>query len=410
VRDPVETFEASTFRPVEDGFVFRTPNPWLFGRARHYRASEAQKNEIIALVRRARKRSLPLVLLLWGVVVAALVAAATLLTGHYQSSVDEAIDVTVFAISFLFLFLHVWYVMLLRPSIRSLTPTDERYTYAERRAAVRAAMAGKSAQGRFLLIAVVLSLSCCFLLYSYLLSSHGGRSFDKGSSFASLFAAVASAVLAGLAFYREIQNSRFEGRAVEEKTAQSSADLPVGRLERLQSDYNEFRRNATLAATFVAAAAVGAVVLNGTLRTVDADSLIVRNANGGIAAMLFVREDGGPMFVLHGPDHQGRMSFALSDSGAPSVALYGPDGNVRAELGLYPDGMPILQLTGSDEKSGVVLTARDSDPGIVFSDATGAMKLKLAVDSAGVPIRIFNASPTPIKIFDADGKELPAAK
>jgi hypothetical protein len=58
----------------------------------------------------------------------------------------------------------------------------------------------------------------------------------------------------------------------------------------------------------------------------------------------------------------------------------------------------------------LALTAHASNPGIIFSDSAGAIKLRLAVDSTGVPIRIFNASTTPIKVFDADGKELSAPR
>ena len=79
-------------------------------------------------------------------------------------------------------------------------------------------------------------------------------------------------------------------------------------------------------------------------------------------------------------------------------------------LALADDGSPDLQLTGADGKSRLALTAHASNPGLVFFDAAGALKLRLAVDSTGVPIRIFNASSTPIKAFDADGKELPLSK
>jgi hypothetical protein len=58
----------------------------------------------------------------------------------------------------------------------------------------------------------------------------------------------------------------------------------------------------------------------------------------------------------------------------------------------------------------LALTAHGSNPGIVFFDAAGAVKLRLAVDSTGVPIRIFNASTTPIRAFDANGKEQSALR
>jgi hypothetical protein len=332
----------------------------------------------------------------------------------------------------LLLFLHFWYVLLIQPSLRFLTSTNERTTFAERRTALRAAMRQKIPSGQFLLVGVLLSLSCCFSLYSYLLASHGGSLFN-GGGFASLFAAVVSGLAATLFFYREIRSSQFEGDAAGEKTAEFNAGSLDARFERLRSDHNQLRRHATIAAASIAATAVGAIILNGTVRTVDADRLILRNGKGEIAAMLAVGKDGAPTLGLYGPDHTASVVLGLSSSGAPSLGLYGPGHKVRAVFGLSPTGAPILrlndpkgegrlsfaltddgspdlQLAGADGKSRLALTAHGSNPGIVLFDAAGAIKLRLAIDSTGVPIRIFNASTTPIKAFDANGKELSAAK
>jgi hypothetical protein len=341
----------------------------------------------------------------------------------------------VFAIGSLLVALHFWHVLLLRPTLRSLVPTNERTTFAERRTALRTAMRQNMPSGQFLMVGVLLSLSSCFSLYSCLLTSHGARQsiFESGGGFASLFAAVVSGLAAALFFYREIKSSQSQGDAAGEKTAELNADVLDARFERLRSDHNQLRRNATIAAAFVAATAVGAVLLNGTVRSIDGDRLILRNGKGDIAAMLAVGKDGTPSLGLYGPDHTASVLLGLSTSGAPSLGLYGPDHKVRAVLGLSSagapvvrlngpngearlsfaladDGSPGLQLTGADGKSQVALTAHGSNPGLLFFDAAGAVKLKLAVDSTGVPIRIFNASASPIKVFDASGKELPAPK
>jgi hypothetical protein len=435
VSDPIDIFEASAFRKTSSGFVLRVPNFWMIGKSRHYLASEEQKNEIVARVKRGRKRSLLLALLLWLVVFAGFVTGQAFLTGHDDPTVRDTIVMIVFALISLLLSLHFWYVLLIQPSLRFLTLTNERTTFTERRTALRAAMRQKTPSGQFLMVGVLLSLSCSFSLYSYFLASHGGRhfGFENGGGFASLFAAVVSGLAAALFFYREIRSSQYEGDAVEEKTAESNADLLNVRFERLQSDHNNLRRSATIAAASIAATVVGAIVLNGTIRTVDADRLILRNGKGEIAAMLAVGKDGAPTFGLYGPDHTASVLLGLSSSGAPSLGLYGPDRKVRAVFGLSSAGAPILrlndpkgegrlsfaladdgspdvQLTGADGKSRVVLTGHGSNPGIVLLDAAGAVKLRLAIDSTGVPIRIFNASTTPIKVFDASGKELSASK
>jgi len=105
-----------------------------------------------------------------------------------------------------------------------------------------------------------------------------------------------------------------------------------------------------------------------------------------------------------------RAVFGLSPTGAPILRLNDPKGEGRFSFALADDGSPDLQLTGADGKSRLALTAHASNPGLVFFDSAGAVKLRLAIDSTGVPIRIFNASTTPIKVFDAGGKELSVSR
>jgi hypothetical protein len=410
--DPIDVFEASTFRPTADGFIFRAPGFWPFGKSQHYLASETQKNEIVARVKRGRRRSLPLAFLLWLVVFAGFVTAQALLTGNDQPSMRDVIAMIVFALVTLLLTLRLWYVLLLRPSLHALAPTNERISFADRRTAMRTAMRQKMPSGQFLMVGVLLSLSCCFSLYSYLLASHGARQslFENGGGFASLFAAVVSGLAAALFFYREIKASQSPADTAGEKTAELNADVLDARFERLRSDHNQLRRNGTIAAAILALTAVGVIILNGTVRTVDADRLILRNGKGDIAAMLVVGKDGAPSLGLYGPDHKVRAVFGLSTGGAPTLRFNGPTGEARLSVTLSDNGSPALQLTGADGKSQVELTAHGSNPGLVLLDAAGAIKLKLAVDSTGVPIRIFNASAAPIKAFDASGKEQPLSK
>jgi hypothetical protein len=42
--------EALMFKKVPDGYVFRAPNQWVFGRTRHYLVTEAQKAQLLAIV------------------------------------------------------------------------------------------------------------------------------------------------------------------------------------------------------------------------------------------------------------------------------------------------------------------------------------------------------------------------
>ena len=40
---PFDGMEQLSFKPVPKGFVYRAPNPWLFGPGRHYVVSEPQR-------------------------------------------------------------------------------------------------------------------------------------------------------------------------------------------------------------------------------------------------------------------------------------------------------------------------------------------------------------------------------
>ena len=42
--------EAIMFKKVPEGYLFRAPNPWLFGRARFYLVNDAQKAQLLAIV------------------------------------------------------------------------------------------------------------------------------------------------------------------------------------------------------------------------------------------------------------------------------------------------------------------------------------------------------------------------
>ncbi len=42
--------DSGSFKRVTDGWVYRAPNPWIFGDAPHYRANDAQKAQIQALM------------------------------------------------------------------------------------------------------------------------------------------------------------------------------------------------------------------------------------------------------------------------------------------------------------------------------------------------------------------------
>src|SRR5258705_6762812 len=132
--------EATMFKPVSDGYVFRAPNPWVFGRPRFYRANEVQKAQLLAIVT-SRSQSVFWVALL--VLVGASVALLAYASGHDDPTVSDAI--------IMLALIPVWiYAALLisirpmarrlQPVLADLAPTDEQITSAEVSLAMRNSM------------------------------------------------------------------------------------------------------------------------------------------------------------------------------------------------------------------------------------------------------------------------------
>jgi len=55
---PFDGMEEMSFKRVPEGWVYRAPNPWLFGRGRYYLLNEKQKSEVAGHHRRGRNEGL----------------------------------------------------------------------------------------------------------------------------------------------------------------------------------------------------------------------------------------------------------------------------------------------------------------------------------------------------------------
>ena len=60
---PSDSLKGALFRAVPGGWVFRSPNPWVFGDTPHYLVNDAQKAQIEAIVAPRRPRVVAAVLL-----------------------------------------------------------------------------------------------------------------------------------------------------------------------------------------------------------------------------------------------------------------------------------------------------------------------------------------------------------
>ncbi|MBA2399805.1 MAG: hypothetical protein H0V72_14095 [Bradyrhizobium sp.] len=130
--------EAIMFKAVQDGYVFRALNPFVFGRARYYLVNEAQKAQLLAIVTaRSPAVSFWLVLL---VLIAVGTGAVAYATGHDDPTVSDV--VILLALIPLWLYAAVLVSQYptarkLQPLLAGLQPTDQSITSTDLRKAVR---------------------------------------------------------------------------------------------------------------------------------------------------------------------------------------------------------------------------------------------------------------------------------
>jgi hypothetical protein len=177
-----DAIEAMIFKPATGGgFLFQAPKPWLFGQARNYLVSEAQKDEILAVMAPsapAWRRYAVVAALILGPVIWAL-AIVTLLwaiSDHDEPTFGEVIAMMVLILVPILgaLFLTVaWSAQVklarLAPLIGALQPTDERITRADvRRGMVRSMSSGA-------ILAVMALCGASALMTAFALGMRVGR-------------------------------------------------------------------------------------------------------------------------------------------------------------------------------------------------------------------------------------------
>jgi hypothetical protein len=118
------------FKPVSGGYVFQSPNPWLFARPRYYLVNDTQKAAIGECL---RKRAIfALFGLLAFVVAMALAVAAIVYLGLPRlSPLLVGISVAAFMLIPVLIAPHVYLMRMLRPIVRDLPTTDQRITTKE---------------------------------------------------------------------------------------------------------------------------------------------------------------------------------------------------------------------------------------------------------------------------------------
>ena len=127
----LEGIEESAFKPVPGGYIFQSPNPWLFARPNYYLVNDAQK-AVIGECLRKRVRFGMVFSLLSSVVVIALITA--LIVYFRQSPLSPFLigaSAVILLIVPVLLVPHVYLMRMLGPIIKDLPKSDQRFTTNE---------------------------------------------------------------------------------------------------------------------------------------------------------------------------------------------------------------------------------------------------------------------------------------
>jgi hypothetical protein len=153
--------KSAFFKKVPGGWIFRSPNPWVFGDTPHYLVNDAQKAQIAAIVvpRRPVVFAVMLVagILVWAVVVSTFMWA---FSGHEDPTLGDLAKMVVLIIIPMLAILPVAALIQrhrLAPVLAEAPLTNERISYAELRQNVEAATPLKQ-----LINACIASVFACF--------------------------------------------------------------------------------------------------------------------------------------------------------------------------------------------------------------------------------------------------------
>ncbi len=130
------------FKAIKGGYVFRAPNPWIVGDARHYFVTEAQKAQILNTL------YIPqwLIAVFWLGFFAVFFGGGTLLlyflSGHEEPATADTVIIIALAIVGILLplpLIGLWQLHRLQPILPELRPSAERISFREIAEATRKA-------------------------------------------------------------------------------------------------------------------------------------------------------------------------------------------------------------------------------------------------------------------------------
>jgi hypothetical protein len=191
------------FKAVPGGWVFRSPNPWVFGDTPHYLVDDAQKAEIEAIILPRRPRLLAAAVIVgilgWAMAVATLMWA---FSRHEDPTAgDIGLMVALIVLPMMALLPIAGFIQRRRlaPVLAGAPLTSERISYAEVRQNVRSSTPPKQLLNA-LVASVFACVAACFALLVHVLTRH--VVFD---AYIALWGFVAIAFgVASFSWYREV--------------------------------------------------------------------------------------------------------------------------------------------------------------------------------------------------------------
>ena len=179
--------EAMLFKPVAGAFIYRAPNPWIFGRADHYIVDAQQKAELLDMLA-ARRPMLSLAvfvagILLWGAAIGTLRWA---LSGHDNPTVVDFAMMVVMTFAALFLAFHLSSrrkLRRMRPILAAATRTSAAITSGE----IRAALARTTSLKTAVILAAISAFAGAAQVFSLVLRNSQHPLFSDLQSGLSVF-------------------------------------------------------------------------------------------------------------------------------------------------------------------------------------------------------------------------------
>jgi hypothetical protein len=168
-----EAANEASFKSAAGGYVFQSPNPWIFARPRYYLVNDAQKAKIAALLGRWRLLNVVTIILIFGLffsfmvlspgTFARLLQPATQLgMGYFFPAMALGMTVLVPLVAVP----HIYLMRGLRPLLAGAPRTNERITVAEQLPKIAAPVSGK-------VLAIGLVAGLCMMLGSVLIFLDG---------------------------------------------------------------------------------------------------------------------------------------------------------------------------------------------------------------------------------------------